>query len=197
MHIDNSGRRPAEIDQKLFKDPARVRSGRNCAALRTASLQQSIAVRCGQIPGLSRYVCVEKLRSIGYRRSPVIRRRQMRANDRSTGDPVSRRPALARYLEATFFHHALQEAPYSGFAHIPRNALPDGIASSAWILANKVENVLIRQGHETISRKCETIRILIHLHVFSSQVFVSRILQRLGRQEAKPDFVKRTKRLSH
>jgi hypothetical protein len=128
---------------------------------------------------------------------PGCMRRQMYPDDRSTGDPVSRGPALARYLEATFFHHALQEAPYSGFAHIPCNALPDGIASSTGILADKVENVLIRQGHETISRKRETIRILIHLHFSSAQVFVSRILQQFRCQEAKANFVKKTKRLSH
>ncbi|MCB1376961.1 MAG: hypothetical protein KDK89_01115, partial [Alphaproteobacteria bacterium] len=115
----------------------------------------------------------------------------MRPDDRTPGDPVSRGPTLARHLKATFFHHALQEAPYGGFAHIPCNALPDGIASGTRVLADKVENVLIRQGHETISRKCETIRILIHLYFSSAQVFVSRILQRFRRQEAKANVVKR------
>ncbi|WP_162560329.1 hypothetical protein [Tritonibacter mobilis] len=100
-------------------------------------------------------------------------------DDRAPGNPVARRPTLAGYFETTFLHHALQEAPYGGFAHIPRNAFPDGIASGAGVLADKIENVLIRQGHETISRKRETIMILIHWHFSSAQVFVSRILQRL------------------
>jgi hypothetical protein len=112
----------------------------------------------------------------------------MRPHDRNPGDPVPRGSTLARYLEATFFHHALQEAPHSGFADIPCNALPDGIASGTRLLADKVKNVLIRQGHETISRKCATIRMLIHLHFCSAQDFVSQILQRFRHQEAKAGF---------
>jgi hypothetical protein len=105
----------------------------------------------------------------------------MRPDDRPTGNPVSRRSALAGYLKATFLHHAPQETPYGGFAHILRNALPNGIAFGTRVLSDEVENVLIRQGHETIFRKFETIRELIHLHFLSAQVFVSRILQRYRR----------------
>ena len=107
----------------------------------------------------------------------------MRPDDRTSGDPVSRGPTLARYLEATFFHHALQETPYSGFAYIPRSAFPDGMASGARVLADKIENILIRQGHETIIRNHETIMVLIRIGLSTVQVFVSHILQRSKWQE--------------
>ena len=104
----------------------------------------------------------------------------MRPDNRSPGNLVSSRPALAGNLEATFLHQAHSEPPNGGFADIPRTAPSDGIAPGAWVLSDKGENILIRHGHETISHKLETIIALLHLHFSPVQVFVLRFLQRYG-----------------
>lgn len=86
-------------------------------------------------------------------------------------------PLAVRMAAAMWKAQSLPRSPT--FFHLHANSGSKlGIASGTRVLSDEVENVLIRQGHETISLKCETITALIHLHFSSLQVFVSQNLQR-------------------